>query len=244
MRKSVSIRALAGGEFILLLWAVIFLGACNDTNCIKGEGDVETRTLNLDPFTRVEANGDFKVYIQQGPVQTVQVKGEPNILDQLETNISNGSWDIEYRECVRRSKQVEVYITMPEVQSLYLNGSGRIVSQNAITTTELPVTLNGSGKIELDVSAAKVITQLTGSGEMVLQGEAPLHNVSISGSGRIEAFGLQAEDVTVVLSGSGVAEVSASETLAADITGSGTVYYQGSPTVTTKVSGSGKVVKK
>ncbi|WP_439881996.1 head GIN domain-containing protein [Pontibacter sp. MBLB2868] len=244
MKKNVRNSVLAGTRFLLLLGGLFALGACNDTNCIKGEGDIETRTLTLDPFTRVEANGDFNVYIQQGPVQTVLVKGEPNILDMLETDISNSTWGIEYSGCVRRSKQVDVYITLPEVQAMYLNGSGRITSQNTLTTTELPVTLNGSGKIELDVSATKVITQVTGSGKVVLQGETDLHNVNISGSGRAEAFNLQAGNVTVNLSGSGVAEVSASETLAADITGSGMVYYLGDPTVTSHVSGSGKVVKR
>lgn len=224
--------------------AVSILSGCDDVRCIKGEGDVETRELNLQPFSRVEANGDFKVYITQGEPQKVEVKGEPNILDQLQTSVSNSTWEIEHSECVRRSKQVEVYITMPQVQSLYLNGSGRIYSQNELTANELLVEVNGSGKIECDVTAAKVISRVTGSGEMALHGEAPIYSVNISGSGKSAAFGLQAENVTAQISGSGVAEVSAAEALAADITGSGIVYYLGSPQVTTNISGSGKVVKK
>ncbi|OKL40290.1 hypothetical protein A3841_18375 [Pontibacter flavimaris] len=221
------------------------LTACDDSNCIKGEGNVETRSLNLQPFSRVEANGDFKVYITQGETQLVEVRGEPNILDQLETSISNnGTWEIEHRDCVRKSKTVEVYITMPQVESLYLNGSGRIVSQDEFTANELAVEVNGSGKIDFDVTAAKVIARVTGSGEVALHGEAPLYTVNISGSGKAAAFDLQAKNVTVNLSGSGVAEVNASEALAADITGSGIVYYRGNPAVSTNISGSGKVVKR
>ncbi|WP_266206114.1 head GIN domain-containing protein [Pontibacter kalidii] len=233
-----------GRSVLFALMSAGTLSACEDNNCIKGEGDLETRTLNLQPFSRVEANGDFKVYITQGETQLVEVRGEPNILDQLETSISNNTWEIEHRDCVRRSKTVEVYITMPQVQSLYLNGSGRIVSQDEFTANELAVEINGSGKIDFDVVAAKVIARVTGSGEVALHGEAPLYTVNISGSGKAAAFDLQSKNVTVNLSGSGVAEVNASEALAADISGSGVVYYLGNPAVTTNISGSGKVVKR
>ncbi|MEJ8803277.1 head GIN domain-containing protein [Pontibacter sp. H249] len=229
--------------FLLIL--PLLLSACDDTDCIRGEGAIETRTLNIDPFTRIAANGDFKVYLTQGAAQSVEVKGEPNILDQLRTSVSNNTWKIENRECVRRSEAVEVYITIPVVEELDLNGSGRIIGQNAITTsTDIPVTVNGSGKIELNLTADQVITRVTGSGDIVLSGEAVQHNINISGSGRAKAFDLQAQNVTVNLTGSGVAEVSASTTLAVDISGSGNVYFQGNPTVTQNISGSGKVIKR
>ncbi|MDX5436696.1 MAG: DUF2807 domain-containing protein [Pontibacter sp.] len=228
---------------LLLSLSALSLTACEDSNCIKGEGDVEVRTLNLQPFTSVEANGDFKVYLSQGEEQKVEVKGEPNILNQLQTNIKNETWLIEHRDCVRRSKPVEVYITIPSVEALYLNGSGGIYSQNLLDVGELPVTVNGSGKIELDVAASKVITRITGSGEVLLQGEVPVHHVNISGSGRAEAFNLQAAHVTVNLSGSGAAEVTALNSLDVTISGSGNVYYKGNPTITQSVSGSGKVIR-
>lgn len=236
---------MAGFRSLLLLVTLGILAACEDTNCIKGNGEVVQRTLDLQSFNEVEANGDFKVYITQGPTQHVEVKGEPNILNELKTDVANNKWSIGYNSCIRRSKAVEVYITMPEVRSLYLNGSGLINSQNVIMATELPVTVNGSGKIDLDLTAAKVITRITGSGEINLQGEAPLHHVSISGSGKAKAYDLVADNVTVNISGSGLTEVTATDALDVSITGSGEVYYKGNPaTVNKSVSGSGKVVKR
>ncbi|MBC5992457.1 head GIN domain-containing protein [Pontibacter cellulosilyticus] len=244
MKKKLT-RVWSSGQFVLLaLFTTLFLSACDDINCIKGEGPRETRTLNLQQFKSIEANGSFKVYITQGATQQVEVKGESNILDQLNTSISNNTWKIEHTSCVRRSNDVEIYITMPVVESLLLNGSGRIKGQNALTAADLQVTLNGSGKIELNASADQVITRLIGSGEIVLSGAAARHSVNISGSGRTETFGMQANNVTVNLSGSGVAEVNAVSALAVEISGSGNVYYKGNPTVTTTVTGSGKVVKK
>jgi hypothetical protein len=244
MKKHSELRRGSASLRPLLLLGYLGLSACDDVNCIKGEDSIEQRTLSLQPFTEIEAKGDFIVYVTQGPTQQVEVKGERNILDQLNTRVRTGTLDIEHEDCVRRSKQVEVYITMPEVKALALNGSGRIYSENTLEVNELRTEVNGSGKVGLDVEAAKVITRVTGSGEVQLHGVAQAHSINMSGSGTAAAFDLEAEDVSVNLSGSGTAEVSASKTLSADVSGSGKVFYYGNPSVNTNISGSGKVVKK
>lgn len=244
MKSSVKDVLFKVQKLVLMLLLLAMLGSCEDLNCIKGDGQVETRTLALQPFTNIEVNGDFKVYLTQGATQKVEVIGEANILDQLETDVSDQSWLISHTGCVRRSKAVEVRITMPEVNAMYLNGSGFIKGEGVITAAELPVTVNGSGKIDLQVNASKVISQVIGSGEMLLRGKTATHSVSISGSGKTKAFDLQANNVNVNLSGSGVAEVAAANLLGVDLSGSGMVYYKGNPTVNQQVSGSGKVVKR
>ncbi|MCJ8165922.1 DUF2807 domain-containing protein [Pontibacter sp. E15-1] len=230
--------------WVFLLLALPVLSACDDLRCIKGEGDVERRVLQLQPFSEVEANGDFRVYLTQGPTQQVEVMGEPNILDQLSTQVRNGKWKIEHEDCVRRSEDVAVYITIPEVKGVYLNGSGSIYGENKIVAADLPVEVNGSGRVMMEVEASKVILRMTGSGDAQLSGATDMQSINMSGSCTAAMFGLLAKDVGVRITGSGTAEVSASSTLTVNITGSGKVYYTGNPTVNASVSGSGKVVQK
>ena len=244
MKKYLNQKLTNPVQWTFLLLILLCLSACEDARCIKGEGNVEQRTLQLQPFSKVEANGDFKVYITQGPTQAVEVKGEPNILDQVNTRVFNGRWKITHEDCVRRSKPVEVYITMPAVESLSLNGSGSIYGESKFVVTDLPVEVNGSGEIDLKLDAAKVMTRVTGSGEVRLSGSAKVQSITMSGSGNVSAFDLTAEDVTINMSGSGAAEVTATNSLTVDLSGSGKVYYFGNPAIHTNISGSGKVVQK
>ncbi|PSR52766.1 DUF2807 domain-containing protein [Adhaeribacter arboris] len=243
MKKKVTIKQniLSWGTWVI---AGFTLAACTDHGafCIKGEGDVTSRTLQLQPFQEIDVNGDFEVYVTQGSPQKIEVKGEPNILDELNTQVQNGKWKIKFDDCIRRSKTVKVYLTMPEVNSLYLNGSGQISGQNKLTATDFSVVVNGSGKIEADLAATKVITQIMGSGEIELAGTAKQQTIHIAGSGKVKSYDLTAEDVSVQVAGSGKTQVMASKTLDVDLAGSGTVYYRGNPTVNTRISGSGKVI--
>ncbi|MFD3000370.1 head GIN domain-containing protein [Pontibacter toksunensis] len=245
MKKYLLSKSGKAVQWPLVVCGMLFFSACDDVQCIKGNGNEERRTLTLQPFSELEANGDFKVYITQGEPQKVEVVGESNILSDLSTQVRNGKWEIEHESCVRRAEPVEVYITMPEVKALYLNGSGLINSENKLDVEELPVQVNGSGKIDLELDASKVITRVTGSGEVWLSGRTAMQKINMSGSGRAATADLAAEDVTVNLSGSGEAEVRASKSLTADVSGSGKVYYYGNPAVvSTNISGFGKVVKR
>ena len=63
--------------------------------------------------------------------------------------------------------------------------------------------------------------------------------ISIAGSGDVNASGLKCREVEVSIAGSGDARVWAEEMLDASIVGSGNVYYKGRPLVKSEATGSG-----
>ncbi len=75
----------------LLLVAFSFI-ACDNDNCIQGEGRIETRTIELSSFDKVNLIGIDHLTITQGETQEVKVTGYPNIIDQLNTSVSNQEW--------------------------------------------------------------------------------------------------------------------------------------------------------
>jgi hypothetical protein len=93
--------------------------------------------------------------------------------------------------------------------------------------------------MELEVD--RLESEITGSGSINLFGTTGHHRAKITGSGEIEAFDLDAKNVSVKISGYGDCRVNATETLTAKISGSGDIYYKGHPQVNTSISGSGKI---
>lgn len=229
----------------LLVLAVFLFASCDDDGaCIRGRGDVETREISLDTFNGVRVNGSTRVFVRRGATQRVEMKGQPNVLDAINTNVQNGIWDLSYDRCLRSHKTVEVYITVPELSSAELIGSGRIELQDEFETNEFRAVLDGSGSLKINVVASKVTSRLSGSGNIDLLGAAAVHEMSLSGSGNIKAFSLVTDSSGVTLSGSGNIEVHASTNLTVNISGSGNVYYQGNPTINSNISGSGRLIKR
>lgn len=229
---------------LLILLALPILSACDQSGfCIQGEGDVETRTLDLSRFEGVEVSGSTKVFISRGSNQKVEVKGQANILDLLETDVEGDVWDIEFERCISNHKAVEVYITVPQLSSANVSGSGYVELEDRFRVREFDAAVSGAGDIKGKIDADVLESRISGSGTIELSGAANRQEVKISGSGKYYAFDLRSREVTVNISGSGQAQVDASDVLDASISGSGRVRYRGNPETNLAVSGSGKVMK-
>ena len=78
---------------------------------------------------------------------------------------------------------------------------------------------------------------------MVAVGPTVWRQLKVNGSGaaNIDTLALEAQDVTVDLSGAGAARVHAVQNLQVDVSGAGSVSYKGEPQVRKQVSGVGSV---
>jgi hypothetical protein len=84
---------------------------------------------------------------------------------------------------------------------------------------------------------------VSGSGDISLTGKTNIFESSISGSGKTDTMGLQADTVDCSVSGSGNFSVYADKFLKVRVSGSGNVKYKGNAQVDQSISGSGKVLK-
>jgi len=78
-------------------------------NCEEGFGSTITEELSLTDFTGIELSIDAQVYISQGNDVEVLVKGQENIVDELETRVRNDVWEIEFDDCVEDSDVIWGY---------------------------------------------------------------------------------------------------------------------------------------
>lgn len=235
-------------NFPLLLMLLVFpflLSSCDGGGmCLKGEGDVETRTLDLASVEGVRVAGNSRVFIRKGSPQRVEVKGQPNILNELKTEVRNGVWEVEFNRCLRDHEPVQVYLTTPELHAARVGGSGYVELEDVFESDEFDASVSGSGDIKLRLATNRLTSEISGSGTITAAGVAAQHEVSISGSGKHNAFDLTTKEAEVDVSGSGTAELNVEDRLDVEISGSGRVYHQGSPSINADVSGSGKVIKK
>lgn len=234
--------------YLLILSTIILtIPACDPDDdgwfgdCTKGEGPEVERVLNMPDFTGVKLSCDAKVFITQGDSFEVVAKGESNVIDELELDVQEDTWTIEFDHCVK-SYDLEIYITMPTITYLSVSGSGDIRGENFFTTQDIVLRVSGSGSLCLGLNAEDVDGKISGSGRVELEGEAEKLDFDISGSGDLKAFNMPVEKADINISGSGDASVNVLEVLDVRISGSGDVYYKGYPVINSNISGSGDVV--
>jgi hypothetical protein len=213
---------------------------------VKGNGNVTTENRTLGNYDGVAVAGFFDVELVSGTEGKLNLKGEENLLEYIETEIKDNVLKIKVRKGynLRPSFNKTILITVPfkDISSVSLAGSGDVVSKAPIKADNFETKLAGSGDIILDVTAENVEASVAGSGDLRLKGKANNFEVKVAGSGDIYAFDLKAQNVEASVAGSGDVRVSCSGDLKARVSGSGDITYKGNPTRSdTKVSGSGDV---
>lgn len=234
--------------YSLLMLLLSSSAACRDEQrWIKGEGNNVSNTRMPEPFTGISLSMDADVEVYRDSVFRIELTGQQNILNVLETKVSGSTLSISYswRTTVRRHNPVTIRIYMPVVSNIDISGSGSIACRDGFDVETLHTNVSGSGNITYDGAVRNSFhANVSGSGSITNNGNNACRSASftISGSGNIYAEWLRAEDADAHVSGSGDQRIHATRSLDAHISGSGDILYRGRPAVNSHISGSGKVI--
>ncbi|KAA9340665.1 head GIN domain-containing protein [Adhaeribacter soli] len=229
--------------FCLLLTAFAFTSCNKET--LRGKGDIISKTRTVGTYEAISVGGEFEIYLTQGPAQDIKLEGQENVLAEVITTTRNNELKIEFnKDNVKIDEPVRVYLSTPNLKEINLSGANRVIGATDWQVNDFKVSTSGSSTVNLTLKgAADVQTRISGSGEITYYGDASTHDLEISGSGKLKAFGFTTKISDIGISGSGRAEVMAIEKLSAQVSGSGKVYYKGNPAENSSVSGSGSISK-
>jgi hypothetical protein len=209
------------------------------------ESTAQKEQRQVSGFEKVSMGIAGDLYLRQGSSFNLELEGDSDDLEDVITEVRSGTLDIKYknnRGWKFGRDRITIYLTMPEISSVSLGGSGKVIGENTIESDDLYLSVSGSGRIKLDLEADDLTQKISGSGNIVVSGEADRAEVSISGSGNLDALDLEVDHYEVRISGSGKCRINVGDSLEANISGSGSVYYKGDPDkIRSNVSGSGKV---
>lgn len=211
--------------------------------CVKADGAIVNEVINMASFDAIDLKIAGKVYIRQGNQQRVEIEAPRRLIDEMKFDVRNGEWEIETDRCVRYdSRDLKVFITLPNITNLKISGSGDIISENTLVVGDIGLFISGSGTIDAALEADDINARISGSGDIFLEGSADVLDFFVSGSGDFRGFNLLVNAAKITISGSGDVEVNVIDALDVKISGSGDVRYKGNPTINTQISGSGKVI--
>ena len=189
---------------------------------------------NVSTFTKISFRVPGKLYLKQGSPQKVEIEGKKDVLEEIETEVDGnrliigkeGNGWMNWSWGDKNDDQVNVYITVKDIEGLSVSGSGDLIGQGKITSSDLDLNVSGSGSLQLEAAVnGDIEADVSGSGEIVLKASCKNYESDVSGSGRIEL------------------DVAISDKADFGVSGSGKIQASGtSNEIKTSISGSGKVL--
>lgn len=207
-----------------------------------GSGNVTTEERAVADFAHVVNSGAANLEIVPGDY-SLTITADDNIQPLITSRVENGKLILGSEGSYSTSSGVLIKVSMPELLSAKLNGSGDMRFAEFSGDT-LAVNASGSGNVNFSgMDYGKMDVKVQGSGNVSGSGNADSVTTSIAGSGNVKLTELPARSVTAKVSGSGNVSVAPSENLTAQVFGSGNITYQKNNrlTVEKQVAGSGQV---
>jgi hypothetical protein len=186
---------------------------------IGDDGPRTSQARDVAAFSRIDNRDSVDVRLHVGEPQRVQVRAGEKVIDDVRTEVRDGTLHIAFDHDGFLGDDVIVEASVPRLTAIEASGSGDIDADG--------------------IDADALAVRSDGSADITLEGIAGRFALDLDGSGDADASGLAARDARVVVGGSGDAEVRADQRLDVDVDGSGDVRYHGDPALTRHVDGSG-----
>ncbi|MGZ4461768.1 MAG: head GIN domain-containing protein [Gaiellaceae bacterium] len=213
---------LAAAAAVLLLATALAGCDVHSTRTLQGSGVLATSVRATAPFSRVELDAPMKMTIAVGPGRSLVVRGDDNLLGEVQTRVRGGTLTVSVHRSFRAHEGLAVSVTIPRLDFVALTGAGEIDARG--------------------VRGRSFGADLTGTGTITARGRVARMSVSITGAGEALLDRLVADDVVADVTGVGTARVWANRSLVARLTGVGNILYGGDPTrVSRDVTGLGAV---
>ena len=215
----------------------------------RGSGNIVSSIREVDNFSEVVADGNFNLFFTKGEKEAVTIEAEDNIISKIETKTDGEQLKVYYKSSfpyifggmVFPTEDINVYITVKNLNEITVSGSANIENDKQLALEKLKITIDGSGKVNMNLKTGEFETSISGSGEVNLKGETTNQILNISGSGNYHSKDFVSKNTEISCEGSCNVIVNASEKLDIEISGSGDVKYLGNPKVNQEISGSGNV---
>lgn len=230
-------------QILVFLGIIIF--ALNSTSCIPEERLVTQRenfTLDLPNFSSITLDFPAEVFIYQGAEQSIKINAQPEIFEAMTKTVSNDEWLIDLANFRGGYEGVTIEITMPIITGLHTTSTGDIRVQDYFEGTRLlELSVESTGKIEYQGNVQQIDLLIDGTGDVDLSGNADMLNARLSSTGDLSAYGLSTQEVELVSTSTGDAEIRVAQMLTVTMTSTGDVKYKGNPQIISRISGTGEL---
>lgn len=206
------------------------------------------------------------VHYNQQESRVLKVKMDENLFSHLFIEVSAGCLSIRtdsHEQLVPTRLTIEA--GSKQLNQLFIGGSLDFVLESSLSGGDLEISISGAGDVSMkksvrkdkvqlivtgsgdiamrDLKCSSFAARLTGSGDLSLAGTAAEADYHTSGSGDIDAYGFQVDELVCITTGSGDIDAYAVKTLKAKSSGSGDIHYRGPARVEKSETGSGDIEK-
>ncbi|PWE00790.1 GIN domain-containing protein [Marinilabilia rubra] len=221
---------------LTIIFSAFLLFGCDYTDALLKDGKPVQKEVLLNNFESVDIETSVRLVLTNDTTNIAVIEGLDFIVPRLDLNQENNVLIIDSEGMIGfREKQMPILkLGVRNIKRITSNFPAKITSEDTLDFENLRIVINGRGtftECNLNVDAGTLSLSAYGSnvGNHVFKGKAQKFNVVSEGLTSVDAFDLDAGDVTYVQKSVNTSCVRAINNLSVRMFSSGDLYYSGNP---------------
>ena len=233
----------------LMLVSIASIYSCK--HCTTLSHDQDSLVFNFETFDTVNVYDIFNVYVKQDSFFSVKIKGDKNLIKNVEVSEANKNIEIQDKNTCYflklKHSQLDIYITAPDFYYVQLFSASSVYSIDTLHYTRFGVRTYGyyaNANVCVDCKDHFFLGVWNSTGDFYVSGKAMYYQVLNHGHAFVHSFDLQSQYADIEQRSTGDVEVFCQKKLNVKIFETGNVIYKGNPDVSAVIQGQGKLIKK
>ena len=139
---------------LIVLTFVIFYGCdkssdINNSDTIHGSGKIVSQTREVDECSGLTIQNMGEIYLTQDNSQSIRIEADDNIIDEVITRKENDVLLVGLKDGSYSNVTLRAYVSLKTIESITINGAGKVATQNSMNCDNLDVIINGAGDINI-----------------------------------------------------------------------------------------------
>jgi hypothetical protein len=212
---------------------------------INGNGNVTTEERSVTgDFTEVRGSTGLDVFLTEGTENKIVVEADENLMELIETKISNGKLTIRSSKNIGRSKAKKIHVTFVSLDNIEASSGADIIGNSVIKSKILRLDCSSGADLEVEVFTNELYAETSSGADIEVTGKTNVLHANASSGSDLNAKKLQAITCNAKASSGADIVVTVNENLDAKASSGGDIRYYGNPDLANKKqSRSGSIQK-
>lgn len=211
---------------------------------VQGNGELASKNINLEPFSKIEVSRGIDVYIEEGNPSVATVEADENLLEIITVEVINETLLISASKNIGTNISKKVIIAASQINSIEVSSGASVSSNVPIKGETLSLDASSGANLNLSIVANEVYTVCSSGADIKVSGKANKLIADASSGSDIHAENLEALQVKASVSSGADIKVNALESLEANASSGGDISYRGNPNNKKINKGSSGAVKR
>ena len=231
--------------FLLLSFLLVFISCEKPSECIESTGDMVSRDIPVNPFSKIKVYRGISLVIMQGAEYKVTIQSGSNLIDNIEiTQVDNQLILKDKTTCnwLRDYGQTTVCITTPNLEEIY-SKTDRDISSSGILTFPIlrlyALDKNGDGEdsagtgdFHININNNQLVIENNTVSRYYISGQTDDLRINFyDGNGRFMGDNLNAKSVDVYHRGSNDILVKPIERISGKMVSTGNIILKNIPPI-------------